>query len=79
MKWYKLDYVIVGAILLFQFGFTIRGFQFNYGWGGFEESRVVSEVAFMWVAVYTCILIGYYIFRNVFTDLIDKIADFFTE
>lgn len=79
MKWYKLDYFIVGAILFLQFSFTIRGFQVNYGWGGFEESKVLSKVAFMWVAVYTCILIGYYIFRKVFTDLIDKIADFFTE
>lgn len=78
MKWYKLDYFIVGAILLLQFGFTIRGFQFNYGLGGFEGA-IGAKVAFMWAAVYTCILIGYYIFRKVFTDLIDKIADFFTE
>jgi len=36
MKWYKLDYVIVGAILFLQFGFTIRGFEYRHGWGGFE-------------------------------------------
>lgn len=78
MKWYKLDYFIVGAILLLQFGFTIRGFQFNYSLGGFEGA-IGAKVAFMWAAIYTCILIGYYIFRKVFTDLIDKIADFFTE
>ena len=78
MKWYKLDYFIVCAILLLQFGFTLRGFQYRYGWG-FEKVIEISEIAFMWASKYTCILIGYYIFRKVFTDLIDKIAIYFTE
>ena len=79
MKWYKLDYFIVGAILLLQFSFTIRGFQYWFNWG-FEEKFDVAEIHFMWVAVYTCILIGYYIFRKVFNDSINRIVGiYFTE
>lgn len=79
MKWYKLDYFIVGAILLLQFGFIIRRYQCDYGWGGFEKNAVFSDIALKESVLYTCILIGYYIFRKVYTDLIDKIAHFFTE
>lgn len=74
MKWYRFDKIVFSIILMFQ---ILWGSSTQH-WALYGENEDTFTGNLDMLVMYTCFLIGYYIFRKVFADNIDRIVSWWT-